>query len=49
MVVAISVPTALEVNTAGAANLALAAIARDDSFEVFTHPERILGPAHVEH
>jgi FdhD protein len=48
MLVAISVPTALAVKTALAANLTLGAIARDDSFEVFTHPERIAVPAHVD-
>jgi FdhD protein len=41
LLVAISVPTSLALKTAEAANLTLAAIARDDSFEVFTHPERI--------
>jgi FdhD protein len=48
MLVAISVPTALALETAVAANLTLAAIARDDSFEVFTHPERIAIAAHVD-
>lgn len=47
VLVAISVPTALALKTATDANLTLAAIARDDSFEVFTHPERILSGAHV--
>jgi FdhD protein len=47
MLVAISVPTALALKTAEAAGLTLAAIARDDSFEVFTHPERIAVSAHV--
>jgi FdhD protein len=47
MLVAISVPTALALKTADAANLTLAAIARDDSFEVFTHPERIAVSAHA--
>jgi FdhD protein len=47
MLVAISVPTALALKTADAAGLTLAAIARDDSFEVFTHSERISVPAHV--
>jgi FdhD protein len=47
MLVAISVPTALALKTADTAGLTLAAIARDDSFEVFTHSERIAVPAHV--
>jgi FdhD protein len=47
MLVAISVPTALALRTAEAAGLTLAAIARDDSFEVFTHPERIEVSAHA--
>jgi FdhD protein len=47
MLVAISVPTALALKTADAAGLTLAAIARDDSFEVFTHPERIEVSAHA--
>lgn len=47
MLVAISVPTALALRTADAAGLTLAAIARDDSFEVFTHPQRIEVTAHA--
>ena len=38
---AISVPTARAVREAEAANITLIAIARDDGFEVFTHPTRI--------
>ncbi len=41
VLVAISAPTALAIRTAERANLTLAAIARDDGFEVFTAPERI--------
>ena len=41
VVVAVSAPTALAVRTAEAAEITLAAIARDDGFEVFTHPRRI--------
>ncbi|MGZ5937206.1 MAG: formate dehydrogenase accessory sulfurtransferase FdhD [Rhizomicrobium sp.] len=48
MLVAVSVPTALALRTADAANLTLAAVARDDSFEVFTHPERIRFASHVD-
>ena len=47
VMVAISVPTALALKTADAAGLTLAAIARDDSFEVFSHPERIAVSAHA--
>jgi FdhD protein len=41
LMVAVSAPTALAVRTAEAAGVTLAAIARGDGFEVFTHPERI--------
>lgn len=47
VLVAISVPTALALRTAEAANMTLAAIARDDSFEVFTHSARIKVAAHA--
>ena len=47
ILMAISVPTALALKTAEAAGLTLAAIARDDSFEIFTHPERIEVTAHA--
>ncbi len=47
LLAAISVPTALALKIADVAGLTLAAIARDDSFEVFTRPERIAVPAHV--
>lgn len=40
-VVAVSVPTALAVRTAEAAGITLIGIAREDSFEVFSHGERI--------
>jgi FdhD protein len=43
LMVAVSAPTALAVRTADAAGITLAAIARADGFEVFTHPERIAG------
>ena len=42
IIVAVSAPTALAVRTAEAAQITLAAIARDDGFELFTHPRRIL-------
>jgi|SRR5271166_3187 len=41
IIVGVSAPTALAVRTAGAMGLTLVGIARDDGFEVFTHPERI--------
>jgi FdhD protein len=41
IIVGMSAPTALAVRTAGIAGLTLVGIARDDGFEVFTHPERI--------
>jgi FdhD protein len=41
IVVGVSAPTALAVRAAEAAGLTLVGIARDDGFEVFTHPERI--------
>jgi FdhD protein len=40
---AISAPTALAVRTAEAAGITLVAVARRDSFEVFTHACRIIG------
>ncbi len=39
LLVAVSAPTALAVRMADAAGITLAAIARADGFEVFTHPE----------
>jgi FdhD protein len=49
VLVSVSAPTALAVNMAEKANITLAAIARSDGFEVFTHPHRILpgGAVHV--
>jgi FdhD protein len=41
VMVSVSAPTALAVRTADAAGITLAAIARADGFEVFTHPRRI--------
>jgi len=43
LMVAVSAPTALAVRMADVAGITLAAIARSDGFEVFTHPERITG------
>jgi FdhD protein len=41
VIIAMSAPTALAVRTAQAAGITLAAIARGDGFEIFTHPHRI--------
>ena len=41
IIVGVSAPTALAVRTAEMAGLTLVGIARDDGFEVFSHPERI--------
>jgi len=41
VMVSVSAPTALAVRMADAAGITLAAIARNDGFEVFTYPERI--------
>jgi FdhD protein len=41
LLVAVSAPTALAIRTADAAGITLAAVARSDGFEVFTHAERI--------
>jgi FdhD protein len=41
LIVAVSAPTALALRTAEAAGITLVGIARDDGFEVFTHPQRI--------
>jgi FdhD protein len=43
MIVAVSAPTALALETADAAGITLVAVARADAFEVFTHPRRIEG------
>jgi FdhD protein len=48
IIVAVSAPTALALRTAEAAKITLAAIARDDGFELFTHPQRI-GTRMCEH
>ena len=41
IIVGVSAPTGMAVRTAEATGLTLVGIARDDGFEVFTHPERI--------
>jgi FdhD protein len=47
LMVAVSAPTALAVRTAEAAGITLAAIARSDGFEIFTHPQRIAVTQHT--
>jgi FdhD protein len=47
LLVAVSAPTALAVRTADAAGITLAAIARADGFEIFTHPQRIAVTHHT--
>ena len=47
LMVAVSAPTALAVRMADAAGITLAAIARSDGFEVFTHPARIAADVHT--
>ncbi len=41
ILVAVSAPTALAIRMADEAGITLVAVARDDGFEIFTHPERI--------
>jgi len=41
VLVAVSAPTALALRVAEGAGITVAGIARDDGFEVFTHPGRI--------
>lgn len=48
LMVAVSAPTALAVRMADAAGITLAAIARTDGFEVFTHAARIASEAAAE-
>ncbi len=43
VIVAVSAPTSMAIRAAQAAGLTLIAVARDDGFEVFTHPHRVLG------
>lgn len=47
MLIAVSAPTARAVDTAQAAGITLIAHARDGGAQVFTHPTRIKGSAHV--
>jgi FdhD protein len=41
LLIAVSAPTALAIRTAEAANVTLVALARGQSFEVFSHPQRL--------
>ncbi|MEO8714923.1 MAG: formate dehydrogenase accessory sulfurtransferase FdhD [Acetobacteraceae bacterium] len=41
VLIGVSAPTALAVRMAEAAGIALIGVAREDGFELFTHPERI--------
>ncbi len=41
VLIAVSAPTTLAIRTADAAGITLIAVAREDGFEVFTHPDRI--------
>ena len=43
VIAAVSAPTALAVRTAEACGITLVAVVRDDAFEVFTHPARVIG------
>lgn len=45
IMVSVSAPTALAVRMADEAGITLVAIARDDGFEVFTHPQRLIADA----
>jgi len=42
LVVAVSAPTTLAIDTADQAGITLIAVAREDGYEVFTHPDRIV-------
>jgi FdhD protein len=42
VLVAVSAPTTLAIRTADEAGITLIAVARDDGYEVFTHPDRIV-------
>jgi len=45
VLVAVSAPTALAIRMADAAGITLIAVARNDGFEIFSHPERIVAGA----
>jgi FdhD protein len=41
LMVAVSAPTTLAIETADQAGITLVAVAREDGYEIFTHPDRI--------
>ena len=45
MLVAVSAPTSFALRAAEAAGMTLIAVAREDSFEIFTHPQRVTAAA----
>jgi FdhD protein len=46
VLIAVSAPTTLALRVASAAGMTVIAVAREDAFEVFTHPSRLLPSAH---
>jgi FdhD protein len=44
VLVAVSAPTSLAVETADQAGITLIAVARSDGYEIFTHPDRLIFP-----
>ena len=42
LLIAVSAPTTLAIETAAEAGITLVGVARDDGYEIFTHPERII-------
>jgi FdhD protein len=42
VLVAVSAPTTLAIETAEQAGITLVAVAREDGYEIFTHPDRII-------
>jgi FdhD protein len=48
MLVAVSAPTSFALRAAEAAGMTLIAVAREDSFEIFTHPQRVVMTVHDE-
>ena len=44
VIIAVSAPTTLAIQTAKEAGITLLAIAREDGYGVFTHPHRIVLP-----
>jgi FdhD protein len=49
VLIAVSAPTTLAIQTADKAGITLIAVARDDGYEVFTHPHRINFPTETDH